>query len=168
MAARTSRSTRSTRGRSRSRPDPPLHLTTLLTGQPKLISRMSKPRSWHTRAASAITVGVGAEELGGDGVLVGVEGEIALQGFVGFAGLERCADAVRAGELGHDEPAPAQFANEAAEYGIGHAGHGREHRGGGEFTGPIENCVGKTCMGSLLLILSSGQDVDRELKRRGD
>ena len=30
--------------------------------------------------------GVGAEELGGDGVLVGVEAEIALQGLIGLAG----------------------------------------------------------------------------------
>ena len=77
-------------------------------------------------------VGVGAEELGGDGMLVGVEAEIALQGLVGLAGLERRADAVRAGELGHDESAAAQIANEAAEHGIGHARHGREDRGGRE------------------------------------
>ena len=57
MAARTVRSIRSTSGRSRSRPEPPLHFTTLFTGQPKLMSRMSKPRSWQTRAASAITAG---------------------------------------------------------------------------------------------------------------
>src|ERR1035438_2549186 len=54
---RTSRKRRSTSGRSRSRPEPPLHFTTLLTGQPKLRSRISKPRSWQTRAASAITAG---------------------------------------------------------------------------------------------------------------
>src|SRR6202011_4452914 len=57
MALRTWRSSFSTSGRSRSRPDPPLHFTTLLTGQPKLISRTSKPRSWQTRAASAMTTG---------------------------------------------------------------------------------------------------------------
>src|SRR5262249_9575788 len=47
----------STRGKSRRQPEPPLHLVTLLTGQPKLISRTSKPRSWQMRAASAITAG---------------------------------------------------------------------------------------------------------------
>src|SRR5258707_829594 len=38
-------------------PEPPLHLTTLLTGQPKLISIMSNPQSWHTLAASEMTSG---------------------------------------------------------------------------------------------------------------
>src|SRR5436305_1873349 len=57
IAARTTRSNRSTRGRSRSSPEPPLHFTTLFTGHPKLISRISNPKSWQTRAASAITAG---------------------------------------------------------------------------------------------------------------
>ena len=57
MAARTCVKIRCTRGRSRRQPDPPLHLVTLLTGHPKLMSRMSKPRSWQIRAASAITAG---------------------------------------------------------------------------------------------------------------
>ena len=57
MAARTLRRISSTSGRSRSSPEPPLHFTTFFTGQPKLMSTMSKPRSWQTRAASAITCG---------------------------------------------------------------------------------------------------------------
>ena len=132
IAARTSRSSRSTSGRSRSRPEPPLHFTTLFTGQPKLMSRMSKPRSWQTRAASAITVGIGAEQLRGDGVLFGLESQVACSVRVGLRRAERRADAVRAGELGHDQPAAAQIADEAAEHGVGDAGHGREHRGRGD------------------------------------
>ncbi len=41
--------------------------------------------------------GIGAEELGGDGVLVVVEGEVALA--LGFA---HAGEAVGGGELGHD------------------------------------------------------------------
>src|ERR1035438_5969040 len=76
--------------------------------------------------------GVGAEQLGGNGMLIGVEAEVALQRLIGLVGLERRADAVRAGELRHDEPAPAKIANETAEYRVGHAGHRRQHRGGRE------------------------------------
>ena len=57
MAARTFLRICSTSGRSRSSPDPPLHFTTLFTGQPKLMSTMSKPWSSQTLAASAITSG---------------------------------------------------------------------------------------------------------------
>src|ERR1035437_10180745 len=99
----------------------------------------------------------GAEELGGDRVLVGVEAEIALQGPIGLAGLERCADAVRAGELGHDEPAPAEIANESAEYRIGHAGHGRKHRGGREIHRSDRKLCGEGLHGSADLSLTSGR-----------
>src|SRR5579859_621610 len=57
MAARTLVRICPTRGRSRRQPDPPLHLVTLLTGQPKLMSRMSNPKSWQMRAALAMTAG---------------------------------------------------------------------------------------------------------------
>src|SRR5262249_28271755 len=57
IAARTRVRILSTNGRSRRHPEPPLHLVTLLTGQPKLMSRMSNPRSWQILAASAITAG---------------------------------------------------------------------------------------------------------------
>ena len=40
---------------------------------------------------------------------------------------------MRAGELSHDEPAAIEVADEAAEYGIGHARHGREYCRGGDF-----------------------------------
>src|ERR1035437_6192810 len=91
-------------------------------------------------------------------MLVRVEAEIALERPIGFAGLERRADAVRAGELRHDEPAPAEIANETAEYGIGHAGHGREHRGGRELHRADRELCGKGLHGSADTILSLGRE----------
>jgi hypothetical protein len=46
IAARTLRRIRSTSGKSRSKPEPPLQVTTFFTGHPKLISTASKPKSW--------------------------------------------------------------------------------------------------------------------------
>src|ERR1039457_6057599 len=40
--------------------------------------------------------------------------------------------AVGRGELSHDEAATAEILDEAAEDGVGDAGHGREHGGGGD------------------------------------
>ena len=53
--------------------------------------------------------GVGAEELGGDGVLVVVEGEVALA--LGFA---HAGEAVGGGELGHDEAAAGLLVGDSA------------------------------------------------------
>ena len=128
MAARTSRRSRSTSGRSRSRPEPPLHFTTLFTGQPKLMSRMSKPRSWQTRAASAITAGSAPNSCAEMGCSSGSKDRYCKVR-VGLLRAQRGADAVRAGELGHDEPAAALIADEAAEDRVGDARHGRQHRG---------------------------------------
>ncbi len=96
-------------------------------------------------------LGVGAEELGGDGVLVVVVGEVALA-----FGLAHTGEAVGGGELGHDEAAAGlgvggfgfyvrfavlnggfrgEFAgvfDEAAEDGVGNAGHGGEDGGGSD------------------------------------
>ncbi len=72
--------------------------------------------------------GIAAEELRGDGVLVAVEGEVAL-GLLVFV----ADDAVGGGELGHHEAASAEIADEAAEDGVGDAGHGREDGGGTDF-----------------------------------
>ncbi len=89
--------------------------------------------------------GVGAEDLGGDGVLVVVVGQVALA-----LGLAHAGEAVGGGELGHDEAAAgllvggrlrrrpvgcfrgelAGVFDEAAENGVGDAGHGGEHGGG--------------------------------------
>ena len=92
-------------------------------------------------------LGVGAEELRGDGVLVVVVGEVALA-----LGLAHAGEAVGGGELGHDEAAAGLLVggfavdvrvsrlsrsrrsvnmtgvlDEAAEDGVGDAGHGGEH-----------------------------------------
>src|SRR5215813_656892 len=60
-------------------------------------------------------------------MLFGLKGQI-FQGPGGLRPAGRSADAVRAGELSHDQPATAQIPDEAAENGVGHARHGREHR----------------------------------------
>ena len=57
IAARTVFSSVSTSGRLRSRPEPPLQLTTFFTGQPKFRSTASKPEASQNRAASHITSG---------------------------------------------------------------------------------------------------------------
>ena len=57
-------------------------------------------------------------------MLVVVEVQIAL----GFLVLS-AEDAVGRSELGHDQPAATQVANEAAEDGIGDTGHRCQHRG---------------------------------------
>jgi len=89
--------------------------------------------------------GVGAEELGADGMFVVVEGQIALA-----LGFSHAGEAVGGGELGHQQAAAgllvghfrldarvfrgvsrekAGVADEAAEDRVGDADHGREHRG---------------------------------------
>lgn len=93
-------------------------------------------------------IGVGAEELGGDGVLVVVVGEVALA-----LGLAHAGETVGGGELRHDEAAAglliglrgldvgaggfscelAGVFDEAAEDGVGDASHGCEDGGGGDF-----------------------------------
>ena len=99
--------------------------------------------------------GVGAEELGGDGVLVRVEAEISLQGLIGLTGFERRADTVGAGELSHDQAAAAEVANETAEDGIGHAGHGGEDGCRREGYRADRKLCGKVLHGDAALILSS-------------
>ena len=59
-------------------------------------------------------------------MLVGIEIQIAKRSR-GLGGLRRRDHAVRAGELGHDEPASALGADQAAENRVGHADHGRKH-----------------------------------------
>ncbi len=82
------------------------------------------------RAASAMTFGIAAEKLGGDGVLVFVEMKIAFCLLIFLA-----ENAVGRGELGHDEAASAEVADKAAEDRIGNACHGREDGGGGDGDG---------------------------------
>ena len=59
-------------------------------------------------------------------MLVSVESQVAL-GFAVFV----AQDAVSRGELGHDQTAAAEVANEAAEDSIRNTGHGREDGGRG-------------------------------------
>src|SRR5206468_9897993 len=68
---------------------------------------------------------IAAEKLRRDGVLVFVEVKIALGLLVFLA-----EDAVGRGELGHDESASAQVADEASKDGVGDARHGSEDCGG--------------------------------------
>ena len=73
---------------------------------------------------------IAAEELRRDRVFVFVEVEIALSLLIFFA-----EHTVSRGELSHDQAASAQVANEAAEDGVGDAGHGGEDRRGGDGDG---------------------------------
>ena len=68
--------------------------------------------------------GIAAEELGGDGMLVFVEVQVAS------ANALIAEDAVGGGELGHDQAASAEIFDEAAEDGVGDSGH-RGQDGGG-------------------------------------
>src|SRR5690242_4317772 len=63
-------------------------------------------------------------------MLVRLEGQV-LQRARRFLTSPRRTHSMRTGEFGHDESASAQAANEAAKNGIGHTGHRRQHRGGG-------------------------------------
>ena len=63
-------------GSSRSVAPAPVFVT-LRTGQPKLMSTMSAPAATTIRADSAISAGLGAEELNGERVLVGGDAQVA-------------------------------------------------------------------------------------------
>ena len=86
----------------------------------------------------------GAEELRGDGVLVFLEIEIA-ESFLRAAG-----DALGAGELGHQEAAVAEAADDAAEERIGDSGHGGED--GARADGEVAELVGLRNHGDVLSI----------------
>ena len=73
------------------------------------------------RAASAITLRIAAKKLRRNRMLVLVEMQIAL----GLLVL-RAKHAVGRSELGHDQPASAQVANEASEYRVSNARHGSQ------------------------------------------
>ncbi len=85
-------------------------------------------------------LGLGAEKLGDDRMFVGLVVEVVEAGpprrllALGLA-LGIGDDAVRAGELGHDQTAPAQAADEAAKDRVGHARHGGEGDGGRQLKG---------------------------------
>ena len=167
MASKISRM----RGRSRSRPLPPLQATTRLAGQlPRL--RSDEVEACLLADARAVGEGfrVGAEELRGDRVLVLVVGQVALA--LGFA---HAGEAIGGGELRHDEAAAGDLVaagfdidlgsggnprlrietwgtrirvhagvfDEAAEDGVSDAGHGGEDAVAGAMrTGPMCNSAG--------------------------
>ena len=145
-------------GRSRSRPEPPLQTDDALGGAAEVEIDEVEAVVLDDAGGFCEGGGVGAEELGGDGVLVVVEGEVALA--LGFA---YAGEAVGGGELGHDEAAAgllvggggfdvwnprlrsetwgtrfcgggeeAGVFDEAAEDGVCDAGHGCEDGGGGD------------------------------------
>ena len=107
-----------------------MHFTTLFTGQPKLMSRMSKPRSWQTFAAVAMVSGSEPKSWAEIGCSCGLESKIALERAVGLlrlVGPQRGAHAMRAGKFGHNKTASAQIADKAPENRVGNARHGGQH-----------------------------------------
>ena len=145
IAARTLRRIFSTSGKSRSRPEPPLHFTTLFTGQPKLMSTMSKPMSWQMARGVRHHRRIGAEQLRRDRMLLGVESQVAEASASAWSRAPRRHHAVRAGEFGHDQTAAALIANQAAENRIGDARHGREHGRRSDLIGADLELRGTTC-----------------------
>ena len=71
---------------------------------------------------------IAAKQLRRNGMLVFVKMQIALSFLIFLT-----QNTIGRGELGHDQPASAQVADEAAEDSVGHAGHGREHGGRSDF-----------------------------------
>jgi hypothetical protein len=66
--------------------------------------------------------GIAAEQLRRDGMLVVIEMQVAA------AHAAVAEHAVGGSELGHDQPAAAEIADEAAENRVGNAGHGGQNR----------------------------------------
>src|SRR5579862_8831248 len=152
IAARTPRRIFSTRGKSRSRPDPPLHFTTLLTGHPKLMSRTSKPRSSQTRAASAITAGSAPSNCAEMGCSSGSKAKY----FNVLVGFRACSDALTPWELVNSvimSPQPPRLRMKRRKTVSVTPAMGAKTVAGEIFTGPIKNSVGNSCMPFISLIL---------------
>ena len=148
MAFRTSRSRRSTSGRSRSSADPPLHFTTLFTGQPKLMSRMSNPRSWQTRAASAMTAGSAPKSCAEMGCSSGSNARY----FSVLVGLRAPSEALTPWELVNSvmiSPHPPRLRMNRRKTVSVTPAMGASTVAGAIFTGPIDKWVGKGNMASL-------------------
>ena len=77
-AARTASKIFPIAGRSRSRPDPPLHFTTFFAGQPRFRSTRSKPKSFDHARRLRHHLRIAAKQLRRDRMLVFVEMQIAL------------------------------------------------------------------------------------------
>jgi len=69
-------------------------------------------------------------------MLVFVEVQVAL-GFLVF----RAKHAIGRGELGHDQPASAEVANEASKDGIGNASHGSQNGRGSDLNIADRNAI---------------------------
>ena len=102
------------------------------------MSTMSNPWSSQTFAASAITSRIGTEQLRRNRMFFRFEIEIA-EGARRLAGSLEADHAVGTGEFGHDQSAAALVADQAAEHGVGDAGHRCKHGGGLIDTPPIRN-----------------------------
>ena len=96
---------------------------TFFTGQPKLTSTMSAPAASTIRAASPITLRVGAEELDRERMLVGRDAQVAERALVAVLDAG-AADHLRADEAG------AEAASLSPKRLHADAGHGREHEAG--------------------------------------
>ena len=147
MAARTSRSSFSTSGRSRSSPEPPLHFTTFFTGQPKLMIEDVEAQVLADARGVGHHLRIGAEELRGDRMLLGVEGQVAFSVLVG---LRRCSDALTPCELVNSvmiSPQPPWLRMKRRKTVSVTPAMGASTVAGAIFTGPIENCCGKDLHG---------------------
>ena len=94
------------RSGSSSRVAPAPVFVTFLTGQPKLRSTRSAPAASTMRAASAIVLGIRAEQLDRERVLVGGDAEVAERPFVAVLD-PGAADHLGAHEAGAEAPALA-------------------------------------------------------------
>ena len=108
-ALRTARKISPMRGRSRSRPEPPLRAHHPLGRAAQIQVHQVEAGLLHNPRRLGQRLGIGAEELRADGVLVVVEGQIALA-----LGLPHPRQPIGRGELGHQQP--------AARLRVGHGG----------------------------------------------
>ena len=91
-------------------------------------------------------LGIGSEELRGDGMLRRVERQVTL-GLGDFAGFGRVDNPVRTGKLGHQKAAAALIPDQPAENCVRDSSHGSESTVAGEMeTGPIWSVAGNCCI----------------------
>ena len=118
MAARTASKILPIAGKSRSRPEPPLHLTTFFRRTSEVEIDQVEAEILDDTSGVCHHFGIAAKELSRDGMLVLIKVEIAL----GLLVL-RTEHAIGRGELGHDQAASAEVANESPKDGVGNARH---------------------------------------------
>src|ERR1700680_5276105 len=81
--------------------------------------------------------GIATKKLGRDGMLVFVEVQVAFGLLIFLAEYT-----VGRGELGHDQAASAEVADEAAEDSVGPSGHGGEDGCGVDVDGAVRETLG--------------------------